>query len=583
LSRSATAGGDVEAVVADAAATDAVRLFVDRAASVAPGFSLEPGNVASVSEICRRLDGIPLAIELAAARVSSMSPDDIARRLGDRFRLLAGGRRTAVPRQQTLHALIDWSWDLLTDADRRLLRRLSIFAGGWTVAEAAAVVGDGDEDLDEVTLIDGLGRLVDRSLVLVDRGLTTRYRMLETIRQYAREKLIAAGEVGEVADRHLAAFLALALEAEPALRGPAMADWLDRLDTESDNIEAALEWGLEASPWSAVQLVSALLGYWGVRVPSESTDERIVAAIEIARTRTLADGEPAAASREELALAARLLGEAGRVWSMSGRAAEALPWARDATLLADASGDDRARIAAMVATAVGGVFGGAPTDPAPLFASVVDLAELVGDPWTAALAGAFGGAGMSATDPAAGDALLARGEAASVRSGSPQIIASAALARGRYLDRVGLIDEALDRFDVAVARFAELGDERLVLAVRSDRTHALRRAGRLDEALAAYRDTILGWVRLGNAGAVANQLESFAFVAVEQAAFDRAARLLGAAESIRTATASPMAPDERLEHDRYAARVRADGDHAAAFAAGARLSMADAVALARSA
>ena len=113
--------------------TEAVRLFLDRATSVDPAFTLGEANVASISEICRRLDGIPLAIELAAARVSVLSPDDIAQRLGDRFRLLAGGRRTAVPRQQTLHALIDWSWDLLTDDDRRLLRRLSIFAGGWTV------------------------------------------------------------------------------------------------------------------------------------------------------------------------------------------------------------------------------------------------------------------------------------------------------------------------------------------------------------------------------------------------------------------------------------------------------------------
>ena len=125
--------------------TEAVRLFTERAASVDPAFTLSHANVASVAEICRRLDGIPLAIELAAARVSAMSPDDIALRLGDRFRLLAGGRRTAVPRQQTLHALIDWSWDLLTDEDRRLLRRLSVFTGGWTVPMAARIVGDDPE------------------------------------------------------------------------------------------------------------------------------------------------------------------------------------------------------------------------------------------------------------------------------------------------------------------------------------------------------------------------------------------------------------------------------------------------------
>ena len=192
-----------------AASTEAVRLFAERAAAVDPAFTLDQSNVASVGEICRRLDGIPLAIELAAARVSAMSPDEIALRLGDRFRLLTGGRRTAVPRQQTLHALIDWSWDLLADEDRRLLRRLSIFTGGWTVPMAAQIVGDGHdgaEPMDPVDLVDGLTRLVDRSLLIVDRGPTTRYRMLETIRQYAREKLIGAGEAATLADRHLAVY-----------------------------------------------------------------------------------------------------------------------------------------------------------------------------------------------------------------------------------------------------------------------------------------------------------------------------------------------------------------------------------------
>ncbi|MBI3744978.1 MAG: adenylate/guanylate cyclase domain-containing protein, partial [Chloroflexi bacterium] len=269
--------------LAAAGDSEAVRLFVERAGAVDPGFALGQGNVASISEICRRLDGIPLAIELAAARVSAMSPDDIARRLGDRFRLLAGGRRTAVPRQQTLHALIDWSWDLLTDDDRRLLRRLSVFVGGWTASMAAAVVDDDGAPLDEIELVDGLTRLVDRSLVQVNRAAGTRYHMLETIRQYAREKLVAAGEVAEIADRHFIACSALAAAAAGPVRGPGMVDWLDRLDAEQENLAAALEGGLEASPWEAVRMATNLLGYWSSRVMSEDSDARLVAAIEIAR------------------------------------------------------------------------------------------------------------------------------------------------------------------------------------------------------------------------------------------------------------------------------------------------------------
>ena len=266
--RSAGAAGATDAE--EAASTEAVRLFAERAASVDPAFSLTESNIASVAEICRRLDGIPLAIELAAARASAMSTADIATRLGDRFRLLTGGRRTAVQRQQTLHALIDWSWDLLTNDDRTLLRRLSVFTGGWTVPIAARVVGDGPDGMDGLDLVDGLTRLVDRSVVLVDRD-TMRYRMLETIRQYAREKLVGAGEAAAIADRHLAVFTALAVESEAPLHGPEMVDWLDRLDAELDNLGSALEWGLEVDPWTAVQMATSLLPYWAVRVTSRTT------------------------------------------------------------------------------------------------------------------------------------------------------------------------------------------------------------------------------------------------------------------------------------------------------------------------
>ena len=347
-------------------------------------------------EICQRLDGIPLAIELAAARVSAMSPDDIAIRLGDRFRLLAGGRRTAVPRQQTLHALIDWSWDLLNDDDRRLLRRLSVFTGGWTVPMAARIVGDGSEGMDPLDLDDGLTRLVDRSLVIVDRD-TMRYRMLETIRQYAREKLIAAGEASTVADRHFAAYAALAIEAEEPTRGPAMVDWLDRLDAEIDNLGAALEWGLEAEPWPAVRMATALLPYWAVRVMSQDNDARIVAAIEIARARVVGrpDADPA-----DQALAATA--------SRGGGPALGDVRARDR---GDRVGGGRHRPgrcerrslrrswppspALALATVFSGRAGPGGTEVRPIFERATDLAEQSGQWWVLAMSAAFAGASLS--------------------------------------------------------------------------------------------------------------------------------------------------------------------------------------------
>ncbi len=580
----ARGGVDQEIDVPKAASTEAVRLFVDRASAVDPGFALDDSNVAAVVEICRRLDGIPLAIELAAARVSAMSPEDIALRLGDRFRLLAGGRRTAVPRQQTLHALIDWSWDLLTDEDRRLLRRLSVFTGGWTVPMAARIVGDGPDPLDHVDLVDGLTRLVDRSLVIADRGTTTRYRMLETIRQYARERLVAAGEASRVADRHLDVYAALAVDAEGPMRGPALVDWLDRLDAELDNLGAALEWGLEAAPWTAVRMAAALLPYCAVRVLSEDNDARIAAAIEIARARVVGRSD---ADRAEQALAARLLGEAARIWAMSGRASQALPWANDAITLADASGDAMAKLHALGGLAIATVFSGRAgpggTEARRLMLQSVELADASGATWVLAMSAAFLGASLSRFAPDEGAALLARGVEAARRSGNPYAIAATSVAQGRALGIAGRTDAAVEAFGVAMHRFMELGDERFVLAARSDLAHALRHGRRFDEALALYRETIGGWVHLGHRGAVANQLENVAYVALERDDPGRTATLLGAAEAIRDAAGSRMSFDEEPEYAAYVERLREAmpaSELEAAWSIGRSLSQADAVALA---
>ncbi len=570
--------------VAEVASTEAVQLFTDRASAVDPDFRLGAANVASVAEICRRLDGIPLAIELAAARVSAMSPDDIARRLGDRFRLLAGGRRTAVPRQQTLHALIDWSWDLLTDEDRRLLRRLSVFTGGWAVPIAARIVGDDPDGMDPVDLVDGLTRLVDRSLVILDRGATTRYRMLETIRQYAREKLVDAGEAARLADRHLEVYAALTASAEEPLRGPAMVDWLDRLDAELDNLGAALEWGVEAAPWTAARMAAALMGYWAVRVMSQDNDARIVGVIETVRRR-LADG-PSPDPADEV-LAARLLGETARLWAMTGRAVTALPWAEEAVALAEATGDPTARLYAVAGLGIASVFAGRAgpggTEARRRFEEAINLAERQQTWWMLALAAGFSGAGLVAFDEDASRDLLRRGVEAAARSGSPYAIGAVSMAQGRVLGRQGETDAAVAAFTTGIQRFMELGDERFVLAARSDMAHALRRGGRLDEALAVYRETIGGWIHLGHKGAVANQLENIAYLEVDRGGLDRAVRLLGAAHAIREMGRSDMAFDEVPEHAAFLERARQALDPTGfdrAWTAGVALSQADAVALA---
>jgi predicted ATPase/class 3 adenylate cyclase len=232
-------GEDADAV----AEADAVRLFVERAVEAKGRFELSSTNAAAVARLVRRLDGIPLALELAAARVRSLTPAELADRLDERFRLLAGGQRTAVERHQTLRRAIDWSYELLTPAEQVALNRTAVFVGDFGLDSAEVVLaGDGVEDVDVVDL---LGHLVDKSLVIAeDREGATRYRMLETIRQYAQERLEAAGEADRLRNRHADHFADFAARAGDGLRGRDEAAWTERFDAELDNVRAAVSWAI---------------------------------------------------------------------------------------------------------------------------------------------------------------------------------------------------------------------------------------------------------------------------------------------------------------------------------------------------
>jgi non-specific serine/threonine protein kinase len=236
-------------------------LFVDRAAAALPGFAVTRDNIAAIAQICQRLDGIPLAIEMAAARVPLLRVEQIAARLDDSFRLLVGGSRTALPRHRTLRATMDWSYSLLSEREQVLLRRLSGFAGGWTLEAAEAVcAGTGQDGIVADAVLDVLAQLSNKSLVIVTRelGEEARYRLLETIRQYAHEKLWEAGEWEKIRARHLDYFLRLAEQAEPELTGRNQGAWLNRLKEEMDNVRAALEWSVERNVEGGLRLSSAL-------------------------------------------------------------------------------------------------------------------------------------------------------------------------------------------------------------------------------------------------------------------------------------------------------------------------------------
>ncbi len=237
-----------------------MQLFADRAAAASPGFTVDE----HAYEICRRLDGLPLAIELAAARLRSMSVEQLAGRLDDRFRLLTGGSRAALPRHRTLRAVVDWSWSLLEEPERRLARRLAVFNAGPTEESAAAVCDEGD-------VLEGLTALVDRSLLQVVAGSNPpRYRMLETIREYGLEKLADAGELEAIRTAHARWFAALAERAEPELRRHAQRLWFARLQAEHDDLIAALRWfGDAGDARSALRLTVALLWFWMLQGASE--------------------------------------------------------------------------------------------------------------------------------------------------------------------------------------------------------------------------------------------------------------------------------------------------------------------------
>ncbi len=298
------------------ARNDCVRLFAERAAATHPAFHLTTTNTPAIAEIGRRLDGIPLAIELAAARTKVLPPEQIAAGLDDRFRLLTGGSRTALPRHQTLRALIEWSHELLSEPERVLLRRLSVFAGGWSLEAVQAVCG---EELG-ADVLETLAHVADKSLIDVEDAADAtegRYRLLETIRQYAHAKLVEAGEAERVSDRHLAYYIRCAEEAEPHLRSAGQLAWVQRLEREHDNLRTALAWALERGMGDRALQLSGALGYlWELRGYWSEAHRWLNDALTLAereQAKSSAAAEPHTPARARVAWRARAIYWAARL------------------------------------------------------------------------------------------------------------------------------------------------------------------------------------------------------------------------------------------------------------------------------
>lgn len=552
---------------------EATRLFIDRASKAEPRFHLTDHNASSIAQICQRLDGIPLAIELAAARVKLFTPEQIAERLDDRFKLLTGGSRTALPRQQTLRALIDWSYQSLNETEQRALRRLAVFSGGWTFESAEAVIG-------EVDAMDGLMGLVNKSLVNVEEQEgQSRYRFLETIRQYAMERLLESGEAAQVRERHMDHFwqsMKPTLQSEQNTFGalPDDTEWLDRMEVEHDNLRAALEWSSSNHPGKAFDLITMLGNFWVGR--DYNTEARRWSRMILEETKSLPDMDG------ERAKVYAILG-----WSSIGigdhktgrEAAEA--GIASVRKVNDVVGLGRLLGLLSLACVFQGDFKAAESAlmEAEAIARRTGLAEHLATVLTTRAQLAFAGYG----DLARAKAYL--DEAFSVSASIPNEwpTAMSLFGTARVAGVMGDLDTARVKFMQSAELAKKMGNKRQMYSCYSELAHVLRENGELDEPLKLYRDLLPRWRDLGHRAAVAHELECIAYILAKQDELRRAVMILGAADHLRKRIDSNPTALEMVEYERELAALRENvnaSEFERAWQEGERMSMEEAIALA---
>ena len=583
---------------------EAISLFEARALAVQPTFTVTDGNALALAQICHRLDGIPLAIELAAVRVKVLSVEQNVRRLDDRFRLLTGGSRSALPRQQTLRATIDWSYNQLSEPECLLLDRLSVFMGGWTLDAAEAICRD--EMMEEDEILDLLVGLADKSLVIIEEfpsteedGGEVRYRLLETVRGYARDKLLESGEVEGLRHRHLEWYLDLAERAEPELFGPAQVEWTDRLEVEHDNLRVALEWSLRSGFKQG-----SLPGEPDEDNPSESGDSG----------KSLSDSHSFSA---EMGL--RLAGALYWFWAVSGYYNEGYRWLDEALSKRTKSASARAK-----ALRGAGFLLYVKSDykkAVALYNESLALFQELGDKrGVADLLRKLGNISGRQGDYVRGIVLLEEGLALFREVGDKQGIANVLLILGDQVSDQGDHERAIALCEESLALRRELGNKGgfslllLTLGRVLWKQGDLERAKKLiEESLPMSRELgfkrltsqqlhLLGLValggddhdlatqllkeslalnrELGEKHFIAHCFEGLAGVAVTRGESERGARLLGASERIRKAIAAPLRPSERAEVDGYMASMRAELEEeafAAAWAEGGKMTIEEAI------
>jgi predicted ATPase len=566
------------------AGSEGVQLFIERARAVRPDFALTERNGATVAEVVRRLDGIPLALELAAARLRMLTIEQIKDHLNDRFRLLTGGRRTALPRQQTLQALIDWSWQLLDQKERTLLRRLSVFSGGWDLEAGQTVAGF--DPLDGLDILDQLEQLINKSLITVayPPGGEARYGMLESIRQFAREQLLEAGEGETLRDRHADYFVRFAQESEYHLIRETMVPRVNRILLEMDNLRAVMTWTLEDRPALALRISSALLFNWAHWIhPSEA---RSWLETSIDRTRSLLETEPGEALIDDLIKAYIGL---GIIYSLFGENLRSVDTIDEGIALARENGELEYmtlgigwRINVLIVNQY---------EISPEWEGEVDRALEISEQHGFEISEGWLNLVKFYLYAYRGEFAKALPHFQRVieiagKFNNPRVNANVLQIQARMAALQGDTETAKDYFLKAINDFRAINDQRNILHSNSDLAHLFRRTGNMQEALLLYRETIIRWQDEGSLPAVAHQLECFAYMAIIGGDHEHAARLLGRANATRVElNALSTDPFETAELEQAMAQLAGalgEKERDRVMGEGAMMSMDEAVALALS-
>ncbi len=522
---------------------EGIRLFAERARSASSEFTITPENAPAVTELCRRLDGLPLAIELAAASVRLLPPEAMLARLGNRLELLTGGARDVPDRQRTLRATLDWSHGLLSVGERLLFARLAVFVGGWTLEAAEAICDVGNE----VAVLEYMSALVDKSLVRQQASIQhePRFTMLETVRAYALERLEESGESERLRRRHAGYFLELVEEAERASQGPLQGAWLDRLEVEYDNLRAALAWSLtpRGDTEMGLQLTGALSHFWYIREHHSESRMWLQSALE-------RDSDATAAR-------AKVLVGAGRLAWFQGELARSKKLLEESLTLYQDLGDDAGAAWALLCLGRTEISRGNRGRGGTLVEKSLALLRQQGNVWGITRALIVLGAGALFEDDV--DSAIAKFQESlaicqDLEDAEGIALSLLYLGRAAHLRGDGARSNTLLQESLVV--FKDLGDSRGIAEVLLELGRAARAQGNDMHALALCRESLVLSRKLGDKSYVAFCLTALA--GVIQAAGDaaRAARLFGAAEILLQSLDAVLEPGGSLEYDSDLAATR---------------------------